>query len=158
MNILLEKRIEKIQLKKRKGVTLAITIMIFLVVSILLFSISIVFSTNLKQATHQEKKMKAHYLALSGIEITKSTLLKPLSIQNGKEINMIEYIKLNPDIYPKLEDSVQVDGTEVNITVEYDKDDYILNITSIAEYDDGIEAKLKLKMDVETTKYTEFWE
>lgn len=143
--------------QRKKGASLVLVIVVFVVTTILLFSMSIIFNSNLKQATYQQKKMTAHYLALSGVEATRTTLLMPVAVVSGKDTNMIEYIKMNPNTYPKLEDSITVDGNVVNIIVDYDKDSKIIYITSSADYED-VNSTLKLRMDVKTEKYREFWE
>ena len=78
--------------KKRKGASLVLVIAVFVVITVLIFSVSIVFNSNLRQASHQQNGMKAHYLALSGIEAAKSTLLSNVDVIDGKDVNMIEYI------------------------------------------------------------------
>lgn len=142
---------------KRKGASLVLVIGVFVIITILLSSASFIFSSNLRQASHQQNGMKAHYLALSGIEAAKSTLLSNVDVIDGKDVNMIEYIKLNPNSYSKLEDSIVIDGTTVEIVVDYDKDNKIIYITSKAQYNQ-VSRTLKLKMDVQTEKYRESWE
>ena len=68
-----------------------------------------------------------------------------------------KYIKLNPNSYSKLEDSIVIDGTTVEIVVDYDKDNKIVYITSKAQYNQVLRT-LKLRMDVQTEKYRESWE
>lgn len=147
----------KLYKTNRKGSTLVIVLVIFAVLSILLASINTMFNSNMIQAVRQEKLMKAHYLALSGIEAAKSTLLMPLTTYEGNDINMIEYIKLNPTNYSDFDDTITVDGKEVEITVKYDIDNKDLYITSIAELDSKTKKKIELRLDVRSKKYVEHW-
>lgn len=143
--------------RNRRGSSLAIVIIVFMVIMILLSSVALMFDNNLLQATRQEKKMKAHYLALSGIDLARSTLLMPVDIHEGNERSMIEYIKANPDSYTSMEDSITIDGIPVEIYLNYDKDEKVMTLMSSAVYED-VSTSLTLRMDVKTAKYKEFWD
>ena len=143
--------------RNRRGSSLAIVIIVFMVIMVLLSSVALVFDNNLIQATRQEKKMKAHYLALSGIDLARSTLLMPVDIHEGNERSMIEYIKANPDSYTSMEDSITIDGIPVEIYLNYDKDEKVMTLMSSAVYED-VSTSLTLRMDVKTAKYKEFWD
>lgn len=145
-------------LKKRKGSTLVLVLLVFAILSVLLASTNILFNSNLKQAVRQEKLIRAHYLALSGIEAAKSTLLMPLTLFEGKDINMIEYIKLNPSLYSSFEDTVKVDDENVDIKVNYDAANENLYIISSVTLDNVFNKQIRLRLDVRSTKYTEYWD
>jgi hypothetical protein len=143
--------------RNRRGSSLAIVIIVFMVIMILLSSVALMFDNNLLQATRQEKKMKAHYLALSGIDLARSTLLMPVDMHEGNERSMIEYIKSNPDSYLSMDDTITIDGIPVEIYLNYDKDEKVMTLMSSAVYED-VSASLTLRMDVKTAKYKEFWD
>ena len=53
-----------------------VVVSVFAVISIILASIVFVFQNNLSQASGQEERMKAYYLALAGIELGYTALIK----------------------------------------------------------------------------------
>lgn len=148
----------KLYKNHRKGSTLVLVLIVFAILLILLGTINTLFNSNMIQAVRQERLMKAHYLALSGMEAAKSTLLMPLTTFEGKDINMIEYIKLNPANYSSFSDTIEIDGKDVDITVDYDSDDKVLYITSMATLDEKVKKEIKLRLDVRSKKYVEYWE
>ena len=85
---------KRLKLKNdRKGAILVFVVILFLIISIIASSVAFVFSSNLKMAKHQEDNMRAHYLVHSGIDITLSTLLNPLYVEDGVEKSIIDKIK-----------------------------------------------------------------
>lgn len=63
-------------LRSRDGAALPIVMLIFLVTMILISSVMMIFGSNLRQAKHQEELIKAHYIALSGIDLAVAALLQ----------------------------------------------------------------------------------
>src|SRR5687768_13260346 len=105
----------------REGSVLVMVVLVFLVITILFTSVVFIFSSNLKMATNQRENMRGHYLALSGIDVTKSTLLSILSVESGVEKTMFQKIRENN--IALLQDSIPIEGEEVQIKVTYDNVD-----------------------------------
>lgn len=147
----------KIKLKRdRKGAVLAYVLILFLIISIILSSIIIVFSSNLKMAKHQEDNMRAYYLVHSGIDITLSTLLNPLYVEDGVEKSIIDKIKKD-NVTKKLEDFIEIAGKRVDITVDYVKDSNVMTINSSTPLDSGDSKELSLKLEFSGGKFKTRW-
>jgi hypothetical protein len=146
-------------LKSNQGAALAMTLIVLSVFTILLASMSIMFTANFKMAKKQEEDLKAYYYALSGIDVAKSTLLSPLYIDGatGGEKTMIDKIKANTPPYDSFQDTLVLDGTNVDVTVEYDDANSTVEIQSHVELDSGGMSTLTLSLNVEGSTYSEQW-
>jgi len=60
----------------KTGMALPLAVLVFLIVSIILASVAFVFENNLSQAHQQEENTKAYYLALAGLELGYTAMLK----------------------------------------------------------------------------------
>lgn len=148
------KQIKK-HLKNHQGIALVYVLMAFLVLMILMSSIVFIFSANHKQAIRQDDHMKAYYLALSGIDITKSTLLMPLYVEDEEEKNMLDRMKSNGPT--EIEDSFELEGEEVDVSVTYDDDRNTFVITSEVVTEKGIRRSLTLELELSGNRYQERW-
>lgn len=106
--------------KKRQGSVLVFVLILFLILSIISTSVAFVFSSNLKMSTTQQENMRAHYLALSGVDITISTLLSIVEVDsNGDEITLHEKIR-HGGVDRELNDQIFIEGETVDIKLNYD--------------------------------------
>ncbi|SFH47745.1 hypothetical protein SAMN05192551_101129 [Tindallia magadiensis] len=143
------------RLKNNKGIALVYVLMAFLVLMIFMSSVVFIFSTNHKQAIRQDDHMRAYYLALSGIDVTKSTLLMPLYVEDEEEKNMMDKMKSDGPIY--IDDSLEIDGEDIEISVEFDEDRNTFVLTSEVVTDKGITSKLILELEMSGNRYQERW-
>ncbi|TCT16899.1 hypothetical protein EDC18_101195 [Natranaerovirga pectinivora] len=106
-------------LRSRDGAVLPIILMTFMVLMILISSVIILFSNNLRQTKRQEEMVKAHYIALSGIELAMAALLQE-GIIGGAEDTLL-YSQFGSHIplanTPELEDTLTLDNGEVLIKI-----------------------------------------
>lgn len=66
----------KNNLKNQNGAVMMFVLLAFVVLMILIGSMSMLFSSNLKQAVYQQTHMEAYYIAQAGIEIAMASLLQ----------------------------------------------------------------------------------
>lgn len=107
---------------------LMVVVSVFAVISIILASIVFVFQNNLSQASGQEERMKAYYLALAGIELGYTALIKNTnSDPNGDPIYY--YTQALPfSTTPALTQEITLEGGTVAVEakrVSLDGDDWI---------------------------------
>jgi hypothetical protein len=152
----------RLLLKANKGAALAMTLILLSVFTILLASMSVMFTANFKMAKKQEEDLKAYYYALSGIDIAKATLLSPLYVEHvgidAIDRTMIDKIKSAPTTYAAFEDTLVLDGEDVDIHVTYDDPTKVVRIVSHVLLDSGGESTLTLALTVTGSSYTERWE
>lgn len=142
--------------KNRRGAILAFVVILFLIVSIIASSVAMMFTSNLKMAEHQENNLKGHYLALSGIDITISTLLSPLYVDDGKDKSIID--KLRKDKLPVIiNDKIDIDGQEVLITMAYDNMEESILITSRVQVTSDFSKELSVRMEFTESQYKLRW-
>ena len=101
--------------RTKKGMALMVVVSVFAVISIILASIVFVFQNNLSQASGQEERMKAYYLALAGIELGYTALIKNTnSDPNGDPIYY--YTQALPfTTTPALTQEITLEGGTVEI-------------------------------------------
>lgn len=139
----------------REGSALVMVVLVFLIITILSASVVFIFSSNLKMAVRQEDNMRAYYLALSGIDVTKSTLLSVLSVESGVEKTMFQKIRENN--IALLQDSIPIEGEEVQIKVTYDNEDDVIIIDSTAPLSSGGTKTLSLRLEFSGNQFKEYW-
>lgn len=131
--------------REESGAALVFTLLAFLVLMIFMSSLVFVFASNHKQAVRQKDQIQAYYLALSGIDVVKSTLIMPLYVESEEERNMMDRIKNNgPNL---IEDSFTIDGEEIEVSVEYDNSRNIFIISSEVTTSKGAQSKIELEID-----------
>lgn len=141
---------------KRSGSVMAFVLILFLISMIVLTGVNFLFSSNLKMSVRQEENMRAHYIALSGIDITKSTLLSPLYVDgSGAEKTMFN--KIREDKKTPLNDSITIDGEVVDIEVTYDVTEDVITINSTANLKSGNTKTLALELEFSGNQYRERW-
>jgi hypothetical protein len=147
---------EKVFNNKRSGSVMVFVIILFLITIIVITSVNFIFSSNLKMSVAQEENLRAYYLTLSGIDITKSTLLSTLYVDaGGVEKTMFEKIRV--DNIASLEDSITIDGEVVDIEVTYDETDDVITISSTANLKSGNTKNLALELEFSGNQYRERW-
>jgi type II secretory pathway pseudopilin PulG len=60
----------------KKGVSLIFVILVLVVMSILSIAIFTLFTSNIAQAKYQQDSVKAHYVAISGVDVSFAALLQ----------------------------------------------------------------------------------
>ncbi len=141
---------------RRAGSAIVFVVILFLITIIVFTSVNFIFSSNLKMSVAQEENLRAHYLTLSGIDITKSTLISTLYVDgNGVERTMFEKIRL--DNIASLTDSINIDGEVVYIEVTYDETEDIITISSTANLKSGNTKSLALELEFSGNQYKEKW-
>lgn len=112
----------------KKGMAMVVVVSVFMIITIILASVAFSFQNNLSQAHRQEERMKAYYLALSGIELGYSALIKNMaSDPNATPIYFFTQALPLTSSQPKVQD-VALDGGSVTITatrISLDGDDWI---------------------------------
>lgn len=150
----MSKRIFKLN-NRRSGSAMVFVVILFLITMIVFAGVNFIFSSNLKMSVAQEENLRAHYLTISGIDITKSTLLSTLYVDAGVEKTMFE--KIRADNIASLTDSITIDGEVVDIDVTYDDAEDIITINSTANLKSGNTKHLALKLEFSGNQYRERW-
>lgn len=119
-------------IKCRSGVSLIYVMLVLVVMSILSVAIFTLFASNIAQAKQQEYGVKAHFLALSGVEVAFAAL-----IQDNQSL-LKTHFGTPTDTSPKtpLEHTLVLSGEgEVDITVETYMENLIkyIRITSVGK-------------------------
>lgn len=118
------------QVMDTKGVALLLVLLVMVVLSILAVAVLTMFTTNMATKKMQEDSIRAHYIAMSGVEVTFGALLQ----DNESLLNT--YFKPNPNATP-LTQEIVFDGGSADIVVstfEANSERWIL-ITSTATID-----------------------
>jgi len=140
---------------RRSGSAIVFVVILFLITIIVFTSVNFIFSSNLKMSVAQEENLRAHYLTLSGIDITKSTLLSTLYVDAGVEKTMFN--KIREAKIASLTDSITIDGEVVDIDVTYDEAEDIITINSTANLKSGNTKTLALELEFSGNQYRERW-
>jgi len=140
---------------RRSGSAIVFVVILFLITMIIFVGVNFIFSSNLKMSVAQEENLRAHYLTLSGIDITKSTLLSTLYVDAGVEKTMFN--KIREAKIASLTDSITIDGEVVDIDVTYDEAEDIITINSTANLKSGNTKTLALELEFSGNQYRERW-
>jgi len=107
-------------------------------------------------AVAQEENMRAHFLGLSGADITKSTLISPLYV-DGSGVEKTMFNKIREDNIDSLEDNITIEGEDVEIMVTYDDLEDIITIISTVTLESGNTKSLTLELEFSGNQYKEKW-
>jgi hypothetical protein len=140
---------------KRTGSAMVFVILLFLITIIIITGVNFLFSSNLRMSVAQEENMRAYYLALSGIDVTKATLLSTLYVDSGVEKTMFQ--KIRESNIALLEDNIDIEGKIVDIKVTYDKGDDVITIDSTAPLGSGSTKTLSLQLEFSGNQFKEYW-
>ncbi len=103
------------QILNKNGVTLIFVILVLLVMTILGVAVFTLFSSNLATAKSQQDSVKAHFLAISGVEIAFAAVLDNT---DGDPL-IVSYFKrddITSTMIP-LTDTIELDEGEVEIEI-----------------------------------------
>lgn len=96
----------------KKGVSLVFVILVLLVMSILAVAVFTLFTSNIAQAKYQDDSIRAHFVAISGVEVGFAALLA----DNQKLLN--DYFKKpNATNVAPISDTITLDEGTATITI-----------------------------------------
>lgn len=90
MNKTLIKKIEN-----ERGAALIYVLLAFVVLTIIIYTMSMIFSANLKQAKFQENRIEAYYVAQAGIEVAIASLMSKNATGVPFKDEIAQYVTLN---------------------------------------------------------------
>lgn len=140
----------------RSGSVLVFILIIFLVISIMTSTIAFLFSSNIRMAKRQEDGLREHYLALSGIDVTISTLLSTVIVESGVEKTMAEKI-IEGNADRQLNDEIDIEGEKVKINLDYKKDKKEFTIKSSVNTKVNYQKELSLNIVFSGNSYKKRW-
>ncbi len=95
-----------------------VAVSVFVIVSIILASIVFVFQNNLSQASGQEERMKAYYLALAGIELGYSALVRNTNTDPNSDPVYYYTQVLRTTTTTPLTEEITLEGGDVTIVAK----------------------------------------
>lgn len=102
----------------KKGVSLVFVVLVLMVMSILSVAIFALFTSNIAQAKQQDDSVKAHFVAISGVEVAYGALL-----QNNRSLLRDYFDKDIGVVITPLTDTVDLNhGTASIVVSRYVKD------------------------------------
>lgn len=100
----------------KKGITLIYVVLVMLVMSILGVSVFTLFSSNLATAKNQQDSVKAHFLAMAGIEVGLAAVLDKPAGEESQLLNT--YVKSCEDpVEEHLNDTIDLPEGSVSIVI-----------------------------------------
>lgn len=137
-------------LNNKKGISLVFVVLVLLVLSILSMAIFTLFASNMRQAQRQEDAIRAHYLAISGVEVTFAALMQGTTSQRLVNTYFNEPINISVD---PLSDSIEMDAGTVDIIVStyVEEGNRWVLITSVGTLDtsDNMSQTVEMRFRVE---------
>lgn len=137
-------------LNNKKGISLVFVVLVLLVLSILSMAIFTLFTSNMRQAQRQEDAIRAHYLAISGVEVTFAALMQGTTSQRLVNTYFNEPINISVD---PLSDSIEMDAGTVDIIVStyVEEGNRWVLITSVGTLDtsDNMSQTVEMRFRVE---------
>ena len=104
--------VKKGLIRSKRGVSLVYVMLVLIVMSILSVAIFTLFASNLRQAKFQEESIRAHFVAISGVEVAFAALT-----QDNQSLLKTYFDKPISTPVSPLSDIVEVEGGEANIIV-----------------------------------------
>lgn len=102
---------KNIYIKNEKGMVLVLTIIVLMVLMIIFGAVMTILGGNIRQVKHQENMMRAHYVALSGINIASTALFEAV----GSETLVDKYFK--GPLPRELQDTITLPTGEAEVTL-----------------------------------------
>lgn len=137
-------------LNDKKGISLIFVILVMMVLSILSVAIFTLFASNIRQAQMQENGIRAHYLAVSGVDVTFAALMQGTTSE--RLVNTYFNEPINIVVNP-ISDTIDMDAGTVDITVStyIEEGNRWVLITSVGTLDsaDNLSQTVKMKFRVE---------
>ena len=121
-------------IKNRKGVSLVYVMLVLIVMSILSVAIFTLFVSNLNQVKMQEDSVKAHFVAMSGVEIAFGAL-----VQDNRSLLNYHFDKHVGTSVSPISDTIDVTGGQADITISSYVEDGLryVRITSVGRLDNS---------------------
>lgn len=135
------------QVMNKKGMALLLVLLIMVVLSILSVAVLTMFTTNMNNEKMQEDSIRAHYIAMSGIDVTFSALL-----QDDQSLLDDYFNKALNVTITSLSDTIEFDDGEAHIVVSshVENDERWVMITSTATLEgSNIDNTVTMKFRVE---------
>lgn len=125
-------------INSKKGIGLVYVMLVLIVMSILSVAIFTLFVSNLDQVNTQEDSIRAHFVAMSGVEIAFGAL-----IQDNQSLLTYHFDKHVGTTVSPISDSIEVEGGQADITISSYVQDGLryVRITSIGRLDDSTHSK-----------------
>lgn len=96
----------------KRGVSLIFVILILVVMSILSIAIFTLFTSNISQAKYQQDSIKAHYVAISGVDVSFAALLQ----DNHSLLDSYFNKAIDVTVYP-ISDTINLTNGHANIVI-----------------------------------------
>lgn len=106
--------------KNKKGYAYVAVVVTFVIIMIFVTAIASLFSSNLRQTTHQEKSMQAYYIARSGIDLSVAALTKQITADPDNTLlhnEFSEAAKPNISSIVPLTDTITFANGKADITI-----------------------------------------
>lgn len=137
-------------LNNKKGISLVFVVLVLLVLSILSMAIFTLFTSNMRQAQRQENVIRAHYLAISGVDVTFAALMQGNT--NERLVNSYFNEPINIVVDP-ISDTIEMDAGVVDVTVStyVEEGNRWVLITSVGTLDttDSVSQTVEMRFRVE---------
>jgi len=133
------------KIKNEKGVSLVFVIIVLLVLSLLSTAVFTLFVSNMRTAQLQENTTRAHYIAISGVELTFASLTTGTS---STRLLKTYFDKPISESVSPLTQTVNLDGgtAEVNVSSYIESGNRWVKITSIGTLNDGTNVSRTIEM------------
>ena len=105
-------------MKKRKGSSLVMVLIIFCVVSILGLAATSLLVSNVTSARKLQERVRAYYLALSGIEMGTNAVLIPEIIDGIEQPGLLYRLSQNPTRSPLVHEEVLDEERKIKIIIQ----------------------------------------
>lgn len=143
--------------KNKNGISLIFVVLIMLVVSILSVAIFTLFASNINLARMQQDSIKAHYIAVAGVDVTFAGLTKGTSTNRL----LTTYFDKPINQYPlgPITTSVNLDNGVANVTVTGILEDDLrwVVISSFATLNgSNVTSKIEMRVRVEYPEIQEW--
>jgi len=127
---------KKMSQNNKKGFSLLFVVLVMLVLSILSVALFTLFMSNMKQAQRQENAIRAHYLAISGVDVTFAALMQGSTTDRLVNSYFNEPINITVD---PISDSFEMDAGDVDVVVSsfIEEGNRWVLITSVGTLNDG---------------------
>ena len=137
-------------LNNKKGISLVFVVLVLVVLSILSMAIFTLFASNIRQAQRQESSIRAHYLAVSGVDVAFAALLQGNTSE--RLVNTYFNEPINIVVNP-ISDSFELDSGTVDVTIStyVEEGNRWVLITSVGTLDttDAISQTVEMRFRVE---------
>ena len=133
------------RLNNKKGISLVFVVMVMLVLSVLSVAVFTLFTSNMRQAQRQEDMIRAHYVAISGVDVAFAAVMQGTA--STRLLNTYFNKPISNTVNP-LTDTVTLDGGTATITISsyIESGNRWVLITSVGTLTDGSAASKTVQM------------